>query len=121
MKQIWKSQWHKVNHQSETPESSGVAVATYRCESWTIKKRDEQRIEAFEMKYIQRILKVSWTQKKANEWVLETAGMERGLLNIIKRRKLLEMYRGQFYTGYRVIRRFFAESGYRIPSSGLSM
>src|SRR6218665_106278 len=35
-----------------------------------------------------RILKVSWTQKKTNEWELEAAGMERGLLHIIKRRKL---------------------------------
>jgi len=26
------------------------------------------------------------------------------------------MYRGQFFTGYREIRRFFAESGYRVPS-----
>ena len=40
------------------------------------------------MKYVRRTLRVSWTQKKTNEWVLETAGMERGLLNIIKRRKL---------------------------------
>src|SRR6218665_4162878 len=63
-------------------------VATYDCESWTIKKRDERRTEAFEIKCIQRILRVSWTQKKTNEWVLEMAGMERGLLNIIKRRKL---------------------------------
>ena len=54
-------------------------VATYGCESWTIKKIDEERIEAFEMKRIRKILRVSWTQKKTNEWVLEAAGVERDL------------------------------------------
>jgi len=40
------------------------------------------------MKRIRKILRVSWTQKKTNEWVLEAAGVERDLLNLIKRRKL---------------------------------
>src|SRR6218665_2239350 len=53
-----------------------------------LEKRNERRIEAFEIKCIRRILRVSWTQKKTNEWVLETVGMEGGLLSIIKRRKL---------------------------------
>jgi len=32
-------------------------------------KSGEERIEAFVMKYIREILRVSWTQKKTNEWV----------------------------------------------------
>src|SRR6218665_500884 len=40
------------------------------------------------MKCIRKILRVSWTQKKTTEWVLETAGMEREPLTMIKRRKL---------------------------------
>src|SRR6218665_3611080 len=63
-------------------------MTTYGCESLTIKKRDEERMEAFEMKCIRMILGVSWTQKKTNEWVLEVAGVERDLFNLIKRRKL---------------------------------
>ena len=74
------------------------AVVTHGCESWAIKKRDEKRIEDFEMKCKRKILRVSWTQKNTNEWVLETAGVERDLLNfylsiygiyiLINRRKL---------------------------------
>jgi len=45
----------------------------------------EERIEAFEMKCIRKILIVSWTLKKANEWVLEAAGVERDLLNLTKK------------------------------------
>ncbi len=47
-------------------------------------KKKEIRIEAFEMKCIRKILRVSWTQKKRNEWVLEAAGVERGLLKMRK-------------------------------------
>ena len=36
------------------------------------------------MKCIRTILRVSWTQKKTNEWVLVVAGVERDLLNLIK-------------------------------------
>jgi len=48
-------------------------VATYECENWTIKKRNEERIEAFETKCIRKILRVLGTQMKTYEWVLETA------------------------------------------------
>src|SRR6218665_267143 len=88
MKQIWKSHGIKLTIKVRLMKALVWPVATYGCKSWTIKKRDERRIEAFEIKCIRRILRVSWTQKKTNEWVLETAGMERGLLNMIKRRKL---------------------------------
>ena|SRR6218665_2753642 len=40
------------------------------------------------MKCIRKILGVSWTQNKTNEWVLEMAEVERDLLNLIKRRIL---------------------------------
>jgi len=40
------------------------------------------------MKCIRKMLRVSWTQKKTNEWVLEAAGVEQDLLNLTKRRKL---------------------------------
>jgi len=42
-------------------------VATYGCESWTLRKNEETRLEAFEMKGLRKILRVSWTTKKANE------------------------------------------------------
>jgi len=39
-------------------------VATYGCESWTLRKNEETRLEAFEMKGLIKILRVSWTAKK---------------------------------------------------------
>jgi len=45
-------------------------VATYSCESWIFRKNEETRLDAFDMKGLRKILRVSWTAKKANEWVL---------------------------------------------------
>ena len=49
-------------------------VATYGCESWTLRKNEETRLDAFEMKGLRRMLRVSWTAKKTSEWVLNKAG-----------------------------------------------
>ena len=41
------------------------------------------------MKCLRQVLRVSWTAKKTNEWVLNTAGVERSLLASVKERKLV--------------------------------
>ena len=46
------------------------------------------RSDAFEMKGLRRNLRVSWTAKKTNEWVLNKAGVKRELLDTVKARKL---------------------------------
>jgi len=50
-------------------------------------------LDAFEVKGLRRILRVSWTAKETNEWVLNKAGVQRELLDTIKARKLA--YYGQ--------------------------
>jgi len=39
-------------------------VATYGCESWTVRKNEETRLDAYEMKGLRRMLRVSWTERK---------------------------------------------------------
>ena len=63
-------------------------VVTYDCESWTLRKNEETRLDAFEMKGLRKILRVSWTAKKTKEWVLNKAGVKRELLDTVKPRKL---------------------------------
>jgi len=63
-------------------------VATYGCESWTLRKNEETRLDVFEIKGLRNILRVSWTAKKTNKWVLNKAGVTRELLNAAKARKL---------------------------------
>jgi len=42
-----------------------------------LRKNEETRLEAFEMKGLRKILRVSWTAKETNEWVLNKAGVTR--------------------------------------------
>ena len=42
-------------------------VVTYRCESWTIKKAERQRIDAFELWCWRRLLRVPWTARRFNQ------------------------------------------------------
>jgi len=63
-------------------------VATYGCESWTLRKNVETRLDAFEMKGLRKILWVSWTAKITNEWVLNKARVKRELLDTVKARRL---------------------------------
>jgi len=63
-------------------------VATYGCESWTLRQNEESRLDVFEMKGLRMILRVSWTAKKINEWVLNKAGVRRELLKTVKAKKL---------------------------------
>ena len=45
-------------------------VVMYRCESWTIKKAERQRIDAFELWCLRSLLRVPWTARRANQSIL---------------------------------------------------
>ena len=70
--------------------TSAAFVVTYGCKSWTLKKNEETRLVAFELKGLRKILRVSWTAKKTNEWVFNKAGVKRELLelDVVKARQL---------------------------------
>ena len=46
-------------------------VAMYRCESWTVKKAECQRIDAFELWCWRRLLRVPWTARRSNQSILK--------------------------------------------------
>ena len=54
-------------------------VLMYRCESWTIKKAEHQKIAAFEIWCWRRLLKVSWTARKSNQSILKEINPEYSL------------------------------------------
>ena len=63
-------------------------VATYCCVSWTLRKNEETRHDAFKMKGLRKILQVSWRAKQTNKRVLNKAGVKRELIDTVKARKL---------------------------------
>ena len=61
---IWKSHSTLISTNIRVMKALVLPVATYGCESWTLRKNEETRLDAFEMKGLRRILRVSWTAKK---------------------------------------------------------
>jgi len=52
------------------------------CNKWSL--TEKTRLAAFEMKGLRKILRVSWSAKKTNEWVLNKAGVKRELETLPK-------------------------------------
>ena len=46
-------------------------VVMYGCESWTVKKAERRKIDAFELWYWSRLLRVSWNPRKSNQSILK--------------------------------------------------
>ena len=46
-------------------------VLMYGCESWTVKKAERRRIDAFELWYWRRLLRVPWTARRSNQCILK--------------------------------------------------
>ena len=63
-------------------------VVMYGCESWTIKKAEHQRIDAFELCCWRRLLRVPWTARKSNQSILKEISPEYSLEGLILKLKL---------------------------------
>ena len=63
-------------------------VVMYGCESWTIKKAECQRIDAFELWCWRRLLRVPWTERRSNLSILKEISPEYSLEGLMLRLKL---------------------------------
>ena len=63
-------------------------VVMYGCESWSIKKAEHQRIDAFELWCWRRLLRVSWTARKSNQFILKEISPGISLEGLMLRLKL---------------------------------
>ena len=63
-------------------------VVMYGCKSWTIKKAEHQRIDAFELWSWRRLLRVSWTARRSNQSILKEISPEYSLEGLMLKLKL---------------------------------
>ena len=63
-------------------------VVMYGCESWTIKKAERQRIDAFELWCWRRLLRVLWTARRSNQSILKEISPEDSLEGLMLTLKL---------------------------------
>ena len=69
-------------------------IVTCGCENWTVKKPELQRIDAFELCCWRRLLRVSWTARRANQSILKEINPKHSLEGLMLTLKL--QYFGQF-------------------------
>ena len=62
-------------------------VVKYGCESWTIKKAEHRRIDAFELWCWRRLLRVPWTAKRSNQSILNEISLEYSLEGLMQKLK----------------------------------
>ena len=63
-------------------------VVMYRCESWTVKKAERRRIDAFELWCWRRLLRVPWTARRSNQSILKEISPECSLEGLMLKLKL---------------------------------
>ena len=69
-------------------------VVMYGCESWTIKKAEHRRIDAFELWCWRRLLSVPWTARRSNQGILKEINPEYSLEGLMLKLKLKRQYFG---------------------------
>ena len=63
-------------------------VVVYGCESWTIKKAEQRRIDAFKLWCWRRLLRVPWTARRSNQSILKEISPEHSLEGLMLKLKL---------------------------------
>ena len=63
-------------------------VVMYGCESWTVKKAEHRKSDAFELWYWRRLLRVPWTAKRSNQSILKDISPEYSLEGLMLKLKL---------------------------------
>ena len=63
-------------------------VVMYGCESWTMKKAEHQRIDAFELQCWRRLLRFPWTARRSNQSILKEINPEYSLEGLMLKLKL---------------------------------
>ena len=88
MSKIWKSRGLSTDLKVRLLRATVFSIATYGCESWAMTKNNRKRIDAFEVWCYRRLLRVSWTDKRTNNWVLGKIGTDLTIRKSILERKL---------------------------------
>ena len=87
-RQCIKKQRHHFANKMTSSESYVFPVVMYGCESWTIKKAERHRIDAFKLWCWRRLLRVPWTARRSNLLILKEISPEYSLEGLIRKLKL---------------------------------
>ena len=81
-------QRHYFANKGPSSQGYGFSVVVYGCESWTMKKAECWRIDAFELWCWRRLLRVPWTARRSNQSILKEISPEYSLEGLMLKLKL---------------------------------
>ena len=87
-RQCIKKQRHYFANKDPSSQSYGFSVVMYGCESWTIKKAERRRTDAFELWSWRKLLKVPWTVRRSNQSILKEISPGYSLVGLMLKLKL---------------------------------
>ena len=79
---------HYFTNKGPSSKATVFLVVMYGCESWTIKKAEHRRIDAFELWCCRRLLRVPWTSRRFNQSILKEISPEYSLEELMLKLKL---------------------------------
>ena len=85
---ILKKQRHYFANKDPSSQGCGSSGSQYGCESWTIKKAEHRRFDAFELWCWRRLLRVPWTARRSNQSILKKISPEYSLAELMLKLKL---------------------------------
>ena len=88
LRQHIKSRDINFANKGPSSQSYGFPVFMYGCESWTIKKAEHGRMDAFELSCWRRLLRVPWTARRSNQSILKEISPEYSLEGLMLKVKL---------------------------------
>ena len=83
-----KKQRHYFANKGLSNQIMVFQVVMYGCESWTLKKAEHQRVDAFELWFWRRLLRVPWTARRSNQSILKEISPEYSLEGLMLKLKL---------------------------------
>ena len=84
---IWKDRGIQATLKMKLLKCLIWSVVLYGSEAWTLRKADKNRIEAAEMWFYRRLLRISWTERRTNESILHEVASTRQLLSHMEPKK----------------------------------
>ena len=88
---LWQTQKSKgitLQTKVHTVKAMIFPVVMYGCESWTIKKAEQQKVDAFELWCSRRLLRVPWKTRRSNQSILKEINPENSLEGLMLKLKL---------------------------------
>ena len=87
-KQHIKKQRHYFVNKGPSSQGMVFPAVMYGCESWTIKKAEHRRLDAFDLWCWRRVLRVPWTARRSNQSILKEISLEYSLEGLMLKLKL---------------------------------